>query len=286
EEMVPFMAEYAAQYPEIPAWRAPLAFVHSELGHVEEARHELDLVMPDLLHVPHSPAAVHALLAAACASIGDPRRAALLYDRLLPVAGKNVAANQAFCIGAADRYLGLLAATMERWDVAQAHFEAALELNTRMGARPWVAFTQYDYAAMLLARDGTGNRERALTLCTAALDTAETLGMEGLRAKAEALRSRLSPAPVSAEPPHVAPLAYVFRRDGEYWTIEYEGQTVRLHDAGGLRYLAELLHHPGREFHVTQLVTAAAPERTEGARAPSGRALGNALSVGSLGDAG
>src|SRR5262249_28373957 len=251
-----------------------------------DARRQIDLLVTDGLVGLQDALSANALLAAACASCGERRHVRSIYERLEPYAGRNVAVSPSLVLGAADRYLGLVASAMEHWDNAQAHFEVALALNTRMGARPWVAFTQYDYAAMLLARDGAGDRERALTLCTAALDTAETLGMEGLRAKAEALRSRLSPAPVSAEPPHVAPLAYVFRRDGEYWTIEYEGQTVRLHDAGGLRYLAELLHHPGREFHVTQLVTAAAPERTEGARAPSGRALGNALSVGSLGDAG
>src|SRR5262249_56189005 len=97
---------------------------------------------------------------------GERWHARSVYERLEPYAGRNVAAAPSLVLGAADRYLGLLAATMERWDAAQAHFEAALELNTRMGARPWVAFTQYDYAAMVLARDGTGHRERALPLRT------------------------------------------------------------------------------------------------------------------------
>lgn len=48
----------------------------------------------------------------------------------------------------------------------------------------------------------------------------------------------------------------VFRREGEYWTLAYAGQTVRLRDAKGLHYLAPLLREPGRSFHVRDLVSA------------------------------
>ena len=39
------------------------------------------------------------------------------------------------CYGAADRYLGMLAATLGEWERAEEHFERALELNRRMGMR-------------------------------------------------------------------------------------------------------------------------------------------------------
>jgi hypothetical protein len=41
-------------------------------------------------------------------------------------------------------------------------------MNTRMGARPWVARTQRDYAHMLLARDASGDREKAEALLSRA----------------------------------------------------------------------------------------------------------------------
>jgi PAS domain S-box-containing protein len=47
-----------------------------------------------------------------------------------------------------------------------------------------------------------------------------------------------------------------FRREGAYWTIAFEGPVSRLPDSKGLRYLAQLLAHPGTEFHVLQLVAA------------------------------
>ena len=46
----------------------------------------------------------------------------------------------------------------------------------------------------------------------------------------------------------------VFRLEGEYWTIAYEGKVVRLKSAKGLHYLAQLLRHPGRAFPVRELM--------------------------------
>ncbi|MGH2968609.1 MAG: transcriptional regulator [Solirubrobacteraceae bacterium] len=48
----------------------------------------------------------------------------------------------------------------------------------------------------------------------------------------------------------------VFRREGDYWCVIFEGRTVRVRDLKGMRYLAQLLAHPGREFHVLDLVAA------------------------------
>src|SRR2546426_11605395 len=56
--------------------------------------------------------------------------------------------------------------------------------------------------------------------------------------------------------------AGLFRREGDYWTIAYEGGLVRLKDAKGLHYLGQLLHHPGRAFQVEELMTLV----TDGAR--------------------
>ena len=55
----------------------------------------------------------------------------------------------------------------------------------------------------------------------------------------------------------------VFRREGDYWTIAYDAAVVRLKDAKGLHYLEPLLRHPGRSFHVAELIRAtASPERS------------------------
>jgi len=49
----------------------------------------------------------------------------------------------------------------------------------------------------------------------------------------------------------------VFRREGEYWTLVYEGQSVRLKDSKGLRYVAQLLSKPEIEVHALDLLSVA-----------------------------
>jgi tetratricopeptide (TPR) repeat protein len=70
------------------------------------------------------------------------------------------------------------------------------------------------------------------------------------------------------------------RREGDYWSVVFEGRTVRMRDLKGMRYLARLLAHPGREFHVLDLVAAenagAAPAESGLAAELSRRALGDA----------
>jgi hypothetical protein len=58
--------------------------------------------------------------------------------------------------------------------------------------------------------------------------------------------------------PHRLDHTPVFRREGDYWTIAYDAAVVRLRDAKGLRYLESLLRHPGRSFHVAELMGVAA----------------------------
>ena len=82
----------------------------------------------------------------------------------------------------------MLAATLERWDDAERHFEAALEMNTRMGAVRATVWTQCRYAQMLLARDASGDRRKALDLLSQAIDTAQPLGMKHLMDVCLALR--------------------------------------------------------------------------------------------------
>jgi tetratricopeptide (TPR) repeat protein len=64
-------------------------------------------------------------------------------------------------------------------------------------------------------------------------------------------------------------MANVFAREGEYWTVAYEGRVTRLRDSKGLRCLAHLLERPGREVHALELAT-------EGARHGDLAALGDA----------
>ena len=48
----------------------------------------------------------------------------------------------------------------------------------------------------------------------------------------------------------------MFRLEGDYWSVVFDGRTVRIRDLKGMRYLARLLAEPGRELHVLDLVAA------------------------------
>jgi DNA-binding NarL/FixJ family response regulator len=131
-----------------------------------------------------------------CAYLGDAERAAVLYELLRPYACHTITVGSAVaCYGAAARYLGLLAATMARWEEAAQHFEDALEMNARMNARPWLAYTQYQYADMLLSRQQCGDRHQAASLLHAALGTACELGMQTLEARITACLAGLPTSP-------------------------------------------------------------------------------------------
>jgi tetratricopeptide (TPR) repeat protein len=124
------------------------------------------------------------LLADTAALVGDTDSAAVLYGLLLPYSAFNAVDLAEGFRGSVARYLGLLTTTLGRWDSAVGHFNDALAMNERMGARPWLAHTQHDYARMLLARDGPNDRERAQQALDQALATYRELGMESYAAKA------------------------------------------------------------------------------------------------------
>lgn len=51
--------------------------------------------------------------------------------------------------------------------------------------------------------------------------------------------------------------AYRFLREGEYWTIAYEGSVFRVKDTKGLRCLAHLLLRPGQYCQAEELLATA-----------------------------
>ncbi|HEY3019989.1 MAG TPA: protein kinase [Solirubrobacteraceae bacterium] len=188
-ELQATVEQLATRYPETTRWRAGLAYLHTELGRRDEAAVAFEEVAArGFAAVERDNQWLVAMtdLADTCAFLGDARRAAELRDLLLPYAGRNVVIVEGWaCLGSADRPLGLLASTIGLWDEAQAHFEAALDLNARLGARPWLARTELAYARMLLGRRHAGDTERAQDVLRRALATAKDLGMTTLTGRVE-----------------------------------------------------------------------------------------------------
>jgi DNA-binding CsgD family transcriptional regulator len=187
QEVEPALQHFIRQHGAASTWRPGLALVYSELGRERETRLEFErLAQDDFADVPRDTLWEGCItyLAEVCAFLRDAARAAILYRLLLPYAGRTVTvAGQTACCGAACRYLGMLAATMARWDEAEQHFTDAVAMNARMGARPWLAHTQYDYAQMLLRRAQHGDDTTAAALLQEALNTAQELGMRALEGR-------------------------------------------------------------------------------------------------------
>jgi len=183
-ELEPALGTFVSEHAAASTWRPGLALLYAELGHEQDARTEFEnLTSHDFAGIARDALWTTCMtyLAEVCAALGDASRAATLYQLLLPYAERNiVSGGGVICCGSASRYLGLLAATMSRWDDAERHFDDALAMNARMGARPLRARTQHDYAAMLLARGQAGDQEKASALLNEALTTARELGMRAL----------------------------------------------------------------------------------------------------------
>jgi len=141
-------------------------------------------------------------------------------------------------------------------------------------------------ARMYVRRDAPRDRARAATLLHAALEQFRRLGMTGWARQAEAIVAQLGAAAdtpsateivataAPADPldsrPHTAPVCAAFRREVDYWLLTYEGTSTRVKDAKGLHYLAQLLKHPGCEFHALDLLTQASGEGVGAVRLADG----------------
>jgi DNA-binding CsgD family transcriptional regulator len=228
QELEPVVKYFVQQHGVASTWRPGLALIYCELGRRREARREFEhLAQHDFADLPRDGLwlACMIYLAEICAYLGDAARAAMLYPLLLPYAERAiVVGGQVACYGAASRYLGMLAATMSHWQDAEQHFEAALAMNANMGARPWLAHTQHDYAAILVARNQPGDTEKAAALLQEALTTARDLGMQALEAR---IVARTNPETTPLPPPPPMDLDDLSPREIEVLRLMASGKSNR-----------------------------------------------------------
>jgi tetratricopeptide (TPR) repeat protein len=251
-------------FPQVGFARGCLCLADLELGRQEDARRCLRSLAEAIDELPRNGVnwlAALAVASIAAARLDDVDAAASMHRLLLPYADRTIvisAPHPVVCFGSASLYVALLEATLSRWQAAEVHFETAIEANSRLGARSLLAFTHLEYARTLFKQGRAGDRVRARGLLDRSAATARALEMDGLSDHIERLRALDAGSPIAA-----GTGGNTIRREGEYWTVTYEGSLVRLRDSKGLRYLATLLANPGREFHVLDL------ESEEHRRAPS-----------------
>ena len=185
------------------------------------------------------------------------RRAPLLAARVTidVTAGDLVGAREA-----ADELAGVAASfqsTALTAGAAMADGQVRLAAGDPAGARQ-----AFETAAQLWSLVGAPHE---VALARTGLAQAQRDARSGVPSKRTAPPSPMNTATVDAEPnPNV------LRREGDYWSLSFEGHTVALRDLKGLHYLGRLLAHPGREFHVLDLVAGgvAPPTDSPGASDP------------------
>ncbi|MBI1816733.1 MAG: protein kinase [Deltaproteobacteria bacterium] len=179
-------------YPNVEGYSIHLACYLAELARDAEARAEFDrIAQAGFATLRDSNYLMNlALLADTCTLLRDSECAKELYRTLLPYEQLYLHFAHATTYGAATRALGNLAGVMRYYEGAARHFEDALAMDRRLGARAWEARTQIDYARMRLDRDGPGDREQARVLLGAALATSQELGLKGWLDMALALKLR------------------------------------------------------------------------------------------------
>ena len=134
-----------------------------------------------------------------------------------------------FVGGSLHRQLGQLAALLGQTEQALSHFAQAVTINTRIGARPFVALARLDWAAALRTRAAHGDFGQARALARQAATEARRLDMPGPAARAERLARDLEQAIQAADP--------LTRREREIAALVSAGVTEPSHRrrAGAIR---------------------------------------------------
>jgi hypothetical protein len=179
-ELCGFVEGEVTSHPEIAGFRAALALLQAELGQLDVAATTFGPLAGDAVGgIPDDQtfAATLATVAEVAARIGDPESCAAAFDRMLQFRGRIAHVAGTITVGAGDRYLGMLSATLVRFDDAERHYDAALAIEERLGSRPYLTRTRTWYGRMLLERRAPGDEDRAAALLSVALTDADELGM-------------------------------------------------------------------------------------------------------------
>ena len=269
EEVEQPIRDAVREFPWYPMHKAALCCLLAELGRTDEARTVFAELAADdfaVIYRDNEWLLGMSLASHACALLDDSRAASVLYGLLLPYAGRHAIGHVEGSVGMVDTYLGLLAATLLKYDDAEAHLTRSIEALGQQGGRPWRAHAQHELAAVLRRRDGPGDDQRASELDADALRGAEELGMS--------LASQIRPdAPATVDRARLA-------REGDYWAVDFGGDSFRVRDSKGMHHLARLLQSPGIELHALDLVLA-------GGRMPVTNGVHDAeLAIGDPSDAG
>lgn len=135
-----------------------------------------------------------ALLAWACADLGDREHAARLRDLLRPYEDRTaLGTSLRLVLGPTRHFLARLEQVLGEHDVARGDYETAIERSVRLGARACELRSRVGLASLDLGAEGAEHADALATLGGLAGD-ARAIGMDGLAGRCLALRDARAPA--------------------------------------------------------------------------------------------
>ncbi|MEA2565374.1 MAG: hypothetical protein QOD49_551, partial [Actinomycetota bacterium] len=192
-EAMPLVRYAVAESGGMGLFRCGLVAALAETGGVDEAQRELDdLAGDDFGGVLRdlSWTVSLAFLSEACIQLGDSATATQVLGHFRPHTGHMAVMGWGvLCLGAVDRFLGMLEMAVGRLDEAIAYLEAGLALEEELGFRTFAARSRRWLGDGLLRRGGGDDIPRATALLQRAAEDAEALGMPALAVEAARLLS-------------------------------------------------------------------------------------------------
>jgi tetratricopeptide (TPR) repeat protein len=235
------------------ALRATAAILAARAGRRDQAQAALEhLSAQGLAALPRSSTWLTGIVAIVetAAELGDTKVLGEAYDLLLPFADLPVMPSLAVaCLGSTHRALGVAAAARGEEDLAIGHLEQAVTANRHLGNRPMTAICQAELAQALVGRGQGDDLARADDLWAVAVPAARAMGLTGRLAAWE--RCQASTGTVAGGA--VAAARGEIRREGTGWIIGVDDHHVPVPDLVGMRYLAQLLTHPGQPIAALEL---------------------------------
>jgi tetratricopeptide (TPR) repeat protein len=183
QEMEQLFAQAAEDTPGLPALRALLAKVHSELQHNDEARLLLDAAAASgFADLTYDSTWLWGMTcyAEACSRLGEIDVADALYRNLEPWSSQFANSGPIVNYGAVALYLAMLATVLRRFDDAEVRFAQAMDIHQRLRAPFWVARTEVEWARMCATRGTEGDHRRATDLLEQATHSASVHGFAGI----------------------------------------------------------------------------------------------------------
>jgi tetratricopeptide (TPR) repeat protein len=230
-----------AEHPDVDEGHALLGSVLADLGRDGEARRQLDLLQAR--DAWRNAPSVAALAAETVADLDATEYAETIEASLT---GASVAGWH----GCPALHLGLLCHTLGRWDEAETWFVFAIEANRAIGAPVLLAHTRRHFSALLRARGGDGDWERAIELLDEAATVYRRLDIGRLADEAEAvLRRSQDPAPAGTDDG-----PGVFRSTPDGWELAFAGEEAVVAGGAGMAHVAALLAAEGRPVHALDLI--------------------------------